>query len=154
MKSVLRAFRADKDCKIAILQYQRAEFGVGTEEHLHWSILLETEALERRTDLRCFQAVDRTYGDERGKQWELFDGKVSLVRTRKCLGGVYIGTVKESQIASMRELFAEKGWVCASIPDQATLLPSLRLASVATMAAYAQGTGAVPVVVELSGWRT
>ncbi|KAF9808677.1 hypothetical protein IEO21_07789 [Rhodonia placenta] len=146
MKSVLRAFRADKDCKIAILQYQRAEFRVGTEEHLHWSILL------------------------------LFDGKVSLVRTRKCLGGVYIGTVKESQIASMREvvsnnspkaksaewncrdwvmeiiqLFAEKGWVRASIPDQATLLPSLRLASVATMAAYAQGTGAVPLVVELSG---
>lgn len=115
MKSVLRAFRADKDCKIAILQYQRAEFRVGTEEHLHWSILLETEALERRTDLRCSQAVDRTYGDERGKQWELFDGKVSLVRTRKCLGGVYIGTVKESQIASMREVCIPHGHVTGSI---------------------------------------
>ncbi|OSX62452.1 hypothetical protein POSPLADRAFT_1057065 [Postia placenta MAD-698-R-SB12] len=144
MDNILKALGVDKDCKIAVLQYERDVFGVGKEEELHWAI------------------------------WVLYDQDVSLFTTRKCLGGVYIGSIKHSQLKLLREvvytnpptnrpaewncrdwvmeviqLFSEKGWLYANIPAQSTLLPSLRRASVATTSAYAESRTALPVIVEL-----
>ncbi|KAF9802223.1 hypothetical protein IEO21_09928 [Rhodonia placenta] len=146
MASIFKLFTTDRQCKIAVVQYERADYGVGTEEHLHWAI------------------------------WALFDRDISLLKTRKCLGGVYIGSVKYSQIKALREvasgngpvpkfpewncrdwvieviqLFAEQGWISTSIPDQATLLPSMRIASVATKAAYTgRSLHPIPVIVDLT----
>lgn len=176
MKSILQALGVDKDCKIAVVQYRRDVFGVGREEELHWSIVLQTESkVNSKSRFPCFQVFDRTFNDERGKQWELHDRDVSLAKTRKCLGGVYIGVVKESQIALLREvvhsnpptdrsaewncrdwvmevieLFILKGWVGASIHSQSALLPSLRRASVATETLFSESSSALPVIVDLA----
>ncbi|EED80291.1 predicted protein [Postia placenta Mad-698-R] len=153
------AFPMDIQCKIAVVQYERADYRVGTEEHLHWAIVVQTERLDQ--DLPCFQVFDRHYSDSRGVQWHLFDRDISLLKMRKCLGGISIGSVKYSRIKALREvisgkgpvpkfpewnyrywmieviqLFAEQGWISTSILDQATLLPSMRIASVTTKAAY------------------
>ncbi|EED82804.1 predicted protein [Postia placenta Mad-698-R] len=174
MASIFKLFTTDRQCKIAVVQYERADYGVGTEEHLHWAIVVQTERLDQ--DLPCFQVFDRHYNDSRGVQWALFDRDISLLKTRKCLGGVYIGSVKYSQIKALREvasgngpvpkfpewncrdwvieviqLFAEQGWISTSIPDQATLLPSMRIASVATKAAYTgRSLHPIPVIVDLT----
>ncbi|OSX62462.1 hypothetical protein POSPLADRAFT_1074526 [Postia placenta MAD-698-R-SB12] len=176
MKSILQALGVDKDCKIAVVQYRRDVFGVGREEELHWSIVLQTESkVNSKSRFPCFQVFDRTFNDERGKQWELHDRDVSLAKTRKCLGGVYIGVVKESQIALLREvvhsnpptdrsaewncrdwvmevieLFILKGWVGASIHSQSVLLPSLRRASLATETLFSESSSALPVIVDLA----
>lgn len=176
MNRILRALGVDDDCKIAVLQYERDGRGVGKEEELHWSIMVQTDPQPNdESRFPCFQAYDRTYNDERGKQWQLYDKDVSLFTTRKCLGGVYIGSIKRGQLKLLREvvhtnpptnrpaewncrdwvmeviqLFAQKEWLYASIPAQSTLLPSLRRASVATMSAYAESTRVFPAIVEFA----
>ncbi|THH27509.1 hypothetical protein EUX98_g6679 [Antrodiella citrinella] len=61
---------------ITVMQYERADYGVGTEEHLHW-------------------VIDRHYQDERGIQWSLYDLKEDLRRNKRCFGGVRIGNFKK-----------------------------------------------------------
>ncbi|EED82780.1 predicted protein [Postia placenta Mad-698-R] len=172
MASIL-AFPMDRQCKIAVVQYERADYGVGTEEHLHWAILVQTERLNQ--DLPCFQVFDRHYSDSRGVQWHLFDRDISLLKMRKCLGGISIGSVKYSRIKVLREvisgkgpvpkfpewscrdwvieviqLFTEQGWISRGILGQATLLPSMRNTSVTTKAGYTGSLRLIPVIVDLT----
>lgn len=165
MDNILKALGVDKDCKIAVLQYERDGRGVGKEEDLHWAIVIQTVSRpDTKSRLPCFQVYDLNFNDEWGKQWQLYDRDVSLLGTRKCLGGVFIGSIKHSQLKLLREvvytnpptnrpaewncrdwvmevikLFAEKGWICASIHAQATLLPSFRRASVTKDGRYPSG---------------
>lgn len=89
-----------KVLNIVIVQYERNDYGVGTEEELHWAlILLERGHSVSRGD--CFQAVDRRYNGQ-DVQWTLFDKQVDLRNTRKCLGGVCIGQIKESDVPNLR----------------------------------------------------
>lgn len=91
MLKALSRFLPSKEYDIAIVQYERADFGVGAEEELHWAIVLLPSGSE--TKGRAFQVIDRHYQDERGVQWSLHDAAENLRQTKKCLGGVKVGKV-------------------------------------------------------------
>jgi hypothetical protein len=85
---------------IVLAQYKRDDYGVGDEEELHWALIV----IISRADLEghCFQAVDRNYTDGRGKVWTShYAPSASLRRTRKCLGGVQIGSVKARDLDTL-----------------------------------------------------
>jgi hypothetical protein len=85
---------------IVIAQYERDDYGVGSEQHLHWALIVMTS----KEDLQghCFQAIDRHYSNRRGKVWELnYMSRVSLRNTRQCLGCVQIGIVKARQLDAL-----------------------------------------------------
>ncbi|EIM79802.1 uncharacterized protein STEHIDRAFT_26097, partial [Stereum hirsutum FP-91666 SS1] len=145
---------------IAVVQYERADYSVGNEEHLHWALIVITN--EGDLTGPCWQVVDRHYSDGRGVVWELFDGnEVRLKMTKKCLGGVKIGTVKDKDLEFFATVsaqsqapvpkfegwncrdwvieaighlaLAQKGWIATGgVPDQAALLPALKRASAQT----------------------
>ncbi|KAA1477201.1 hypothetical protein DENSPDRAFT_884893 [Dentipellis sp. KUC8613] len=138
---------------IAIVQYQRASFGVGTEEHLHWALFVLTD--RRRQRGPSFQAIDRLYSDGRGVVWRLHECAHDAVRASpRCLGGVVVGAVRAREVDELREMLRAnrphpkgpgwncrswimeclrsmrgKGWLCGDIAQQAALLPALRIAS-------------------------
>ncbi|THH18338.1 hypothetical protein EW146_g2647 [Bondarzewia mesenterica] len=170
MNKISDLLGVDKTLPIVIVQYERDKYGVGTEEHLHWALVVFTKAREQQGP--CFQVVDRHYRDGR-VEWLSIDQNVTLGRTKKCLGGVHIGNVKRSKLGNLRELVAAhppvvrsegwncrdwvmeviqllsgEGWIDSKIPDQATLLPSLRVASKATKDAYDLGKS-MPAIVDM-----
>ncbi|TFY77117.1 hypothetical protein EWM64_g6891 [Hericium alpestre] len=167
-----KIFKTDGDAAypIAVVQYERDGYGIGTEEQLHWALVVLTGPGMAGP---AFQIFDRTYNDGR-VVWNFFDGVLQLGIATKCLGGVCIGIVKQSELDEFRKVVAanrpavkfvgwncrdwvmetirlvrEKGWVHTDIADQETLLPSLKMASKATKAAYDQSRDASPVVIEL-----
>ncbi|TFY74033.1 hypothetical protein EWM64_g9979 [Hericium alpestre] len=82
---------------LVLAQYKRDDFGIGTEQHLHWALLVVTDS--KHISGPCFQAVDRTYQDARGKKWSAhFAPAASLMAMDKCLGAVQIGTVKHREL--------------------------------------------------------
>ncbi|THH14273.1 hypothetical protein EW146_g6047 [Bondarzewia mesenterica] len=138
MNKISDLLGVDETLPIVLVQYERDEYGVGTEEHLHWALVVFTKAREQQGP--CFQVVDRHYRDGR-VEWLLIDQNVTLGSTKKCLGGVHIGNIKKSKLGTLREVVAAHppvvtGWIDSNVPDQATLLPSLRVASKATKDAY------------------
>ncbi|EED80292.1 predicted protein [Postia placenta Mad-698-R] len=140
MDNILKALGVDKDCKIAVLQYERDVFGVGKEEELHWAIVIQTISRPGiRSRFPCFQAYDRTFNDERGKWVVYTNPPTNRPAEWNC----------RDWVMEVIQLFSEKGWLYANIPAQSTLLPSLRRASVATTSAYAESRTALPVIVEL-----
>ncbi|KAJ3982789.1 hypothetical protein F5890DRAFT_1574418 [Lentinula detonsa] len=139
---------------IVIIQYERDGFSVGREDQLHWALIVITDEDEKSGP--CWQAFDRHYSDGRGVIWELYDGKVVFPEhTMKCLGGVNVGSVKKSELKSLREILGAHqpnpkfhGWNCRDwvveailclqvngwisegvIPSQDFLLTGLREAS-------------------------
>ncbi|TCD67933.1 hypothetical protein EIP91_011797 [Steccherinum ochraceum] len=160
-----------KEYHIHVVQYERADMGVGNEEELHWALILLLPDKDRMKGL-CFQAIDRHYRDG-SVQWELFDKEDDLRNTRKCLGGVTIGRLGEADVQTLHALvknmlpvsryqgwncrdwvmeliqvMTEKGWVPYIIPDQATIIAKMKEASVATQIAY-KTAGGDPVLVPL-----
>ncbi|EED78736.1 predicted protein [Postia placenta Mad-698-R] len=105
MRSILKALSVEKDCKVAVLL-------IVSEEQLHWAIVVMTEDVEKGKDLPCFQVYDRIYDDAGGKWWYLFSQNVLLGETHRCLGGAYVGTVKECQVGSLKEMgyFQQPRW--------------------------------------------
>jgi len=103
---------------IVIAQYKRDDYGVGSEQYLHWALIVMTS----KEDLggHCFQAVDRHYSDGQGTVWELnYMAHVSLRNTQKCLGGVQIGSVKARKLDALITLIKAhstipqfEGWNC------------------------------------------
>ncbi|KAL4244584.1 hypothetical protein ABKN59_010893 [Abortiporus biennis] len=151
---------------IVVAQYMRDDYGVGTEEELHWAIIVFTDIGFQKGP--CFQIFDRHFRDGTVK-WVYFEKDVYLHGTEKSLGGVTIGSVKESELEDLKKVISknqpvvkgegwncrswvmeviaelvEKGWVDSSIRSQGSLIPSMRQASVQTVAAQK------PVVVNLS----
>ncbi|OSX62483.1 hypothetical protein POSPLADRAFT_1143140 [Postia placenta MAD-698-R-SB12] len=148
MDNILKALGVDKDCKIAVLQYERDGRGVGKEEELHWAIVIQTVSRpDTKSRLPCFQVYDLNFNDKWGKQWQLYDRDV--VYTNPPTNRPAEWNCRD-WVMEVIKLFAEKGWICASIPAQSTLLPSLRRVSVATTSAYAASTRVFPVIVELA----
>ncbi|KAJ6492551.1 hypothetical protein C8R47DRAFT_1270830 [Mycena vitilis] len=87
---------------IAIAQYERDDFTVGSEEKLHWAIIVLTNptALEGH----IFQAIDRIYSDERGEQWERHYQAAGNALVPKCVGLAQIGAVKARDLQSLVDL--------------------------------------------------
>jgi len=84
---------------ISVVQYERADYGVGTEEHLHWAIVLLPSG--GKTKGRSFQVIDRHYQDERGVQRNLYDLDEDLRRNKRCLDGVRIGSVRKNDYEAL-----------------------------------------------------
>jgi len=103
---------------IVIAQYKRDKYGVGNEEELHWALIVITS--KRDLEGHCFQAIDRHYSNGRGSVWEPhYAPSASLRRTKKCLGGVQIGSVKARNLDDLIELIKSHpttpkfdGWNC------------------------------------------
>lgn len=97
-----------------------------SEEQLHWAIVVMTEDVEKGKDLPCFQVYDRIYDDAGGKWWYLFSQNVLLGETHRCLGGAYVGTVKECQVGSLKEVISSNpGGECHdSVTIESLPLPS------------------------------
>ncbi|TFY64006.1 hypothetical protein EVG20_g6090 [Dentipellis fragilis] len=89
---------------LVLAQYKRDDFGAGNEQELHWALLVITDIT--RLSGPCFQAVDRTYRDARGKQWSPHSAECSLLSTDKCLGGVQIGSVRQCDLATFSNIVA------------------------------------------------
>lgn len=107
MNKLRRLFSSNRneDYPIAVIQYERDGYSVGQEQHLHWALIVITN--DDGMSGPCWQALDRHYSDGRGIVWELYDGKVvRLMSTRKCLGGVKIGSVKKEELESMAKVSA------------------------------------------------
>lgn len=83
---------------IHVVQYERDDHSVGSEQHLHWAVVLLIDGDSRGP---CFQIVDRRFRDGR-VEWSIADRDVDLRRTTKCLGGVTIGTIKERELNVLR----------------------------------------------------
>ena len=103
---------------IVIAQYKRDDYGVGSEQYLHWALIVLTSKEE--LEGHCFQAVDRHYSDGRGTVWEPhYTPSASLRKTTKCLGGVQIGSVKARKLDALVMLVRAhpttpkfEGWNC------------------------------------------
>lgn len=169
----------DKDLPIVVAQYQRAEFGHGTEERLHWAIICLKSIHDQEGP--CFQAFDRRYSDGRENpvQWELNVRDIKLYKTQRCLGAVQVGTVKASELdelialvkahpprpvdpANYRcqwwtmeiiHLFREKGWVTVDIPSREALWPAMKRASEATQKERQNRKKARPIIVQFAESR-
>ncbi|KAA1475190.1 hypothetical protein DENSPDRAFT_412763 [Dentipellis sp. KUC8613] len=89
---------------LVLAQYKRDDFGAGNEQELHWALLVITDIT--RLSGPCFQAVDRTYRDARGKQWSPHSAECSLLSTDKCLGAVQIGSVRQRDLTAFSSLVA------------------------------------------------
>jgi len=164
MSSLLRRLRPTQERRIAVVQYMRDVYGIGTEHELHWALVVLTDEDSQKGP--CFQAIDRHYSDGRGVVWSLYDKDVAL--------GVCVGSVSDSQVQSLREtvarnppvvkfegwncrdwiieilaLLKQGGWVQADVSSQAALLPSMKVASKATVDARAKSSGALTAIVEL-----
>ncbi|KAI0322763.1 hypothetical protein OF83DRAFT_426455 [Amylostereum chailletii] len=101
MKKALSIF-SSKQHRIAVVQYERADYSVGAEEELHWAIIVITDTTYQTGP--AFQAIDRHYTNTQEVVWSLFAKDVNLGSTRKCLGGVYVGTVKASDLESLHQV--------------------------------------------------
>lgn len=91
---------------IVIAQYKRDDMGVGQEEKLHWALIIITDA--RELSGPCFQLVDRTYRHPDGRiksfSWNIHSVQAVLSKTTKCLGGVQVGCVRASELATVCDL--------------------------------------------------
>ncbi|KAJ3972422.1 hypothetical protein EV361DRAFT_970872 [Lentinula raphanica] len=132
-------FSSNKEHTIAVIQYERDGYSVGREDQLHWALVVVTSD-ESQTPMIL----------------QLYDGhKVYLEHTTKCIGGVKVGSIKKSELKSLKEILSAHhptpkfpGWNCRDwvieviailqqngwiyqgvIPSQAFLLPGLRSAS-------------------------
>lgn len=96
-----RAFRLE-EYSIVIAQYERGNFGVGTEEHLHWAIIVVIN--EEKQEGRMYQAINRPMNTPHGPVvgWELSTSQnASLDKSHKCLGAVRIGIVKQKELEKL-----------------------------------------------------
>ncbi|KAI0791659.1 hypothetical protein C8Q75DRAFT_805274 [Abortiporus biennis] len=147
----------DTSYPIIVAQYKRDVYGVGTEEELHWAIIVFTDIANQTGP--SFQIFDRHFRDGT-VQWNYFEKVVQLYKTDKSLGGVIIGSVKASELENLEKVIRENqpvikcegwncrswvmeviaelvanGWVDPKVKDQSSLIPSMRLASLQTVAA-------------------
>ncbi|KAJ7183781.1 hypothetical protein C8R46DRAFT_1344494 [Mycena filopes] len=109
---------------LAIVQYERADFKAGSEEQLHWALMIVTKREKREGHI--FQAVDRTYQGQSSATWtRSYLPKGSLLKTSKCLGLVQIGSVKARDLKAFIALVGDEdnthgyptvasfpGWTC------------------------------------------
>ncbi|KDQ58934.1 hypothetical protein JAAARDRAFT_68530 [Jaapia argillacea MUCL 33604] len=107
MSALLSQFTNPK-YPIVVVQYKRDDYGVGSEQHLHWALIIITKG----NSGPCFQAVDRIYRDRPRKQWSAPYMEVNIESTRKCLGGVQVGTVKHRDLDIVKAML--KGYAPVS----------------------------------------
>ncbi|KAI0781788.1 hypothetical protein C8Q75DRAFT_790029 [Abortiporus biennis] len=146
---------------IAVVQYARDEYGVGTEEHLHWAlIVLVDNELQRGPCFQVFEPDDSKALSDRSPSWELFHENVKLdFHGDQCLGGVIVGYVRQNELLNLQRIalrnkphvkfdgwncrswvmeviqeMIEIGWVDPSVRHQSSLLPSMKQASLQTVA--------------------
>jgi hypothetical protein len=94
---------------IVIAQYERDGFSAGSEEKLHWAIMVVTDTEELRGHI--FQAIDRTYSNRPypNTVWERSyrDPSASLLKTTKCVGIAQIGSVKARDLDTLIALVGD-----------------------------------------------
>lgn len=99
MDSLSKLFGGKSDLPLAVVQYKRDDFGVGTEENLHWAIVAVSSNKSGTIVGAVWQVINRKYSDGRGLVWELSHRtQVVLNKSSKCLGGVIIGSIKGKDV--------------------------------------------------------
>ena len=99
MDSLSKLFGGKSDLPLAVVQYKRDDFGVGTEENLHWAIVAVSSSKSGTIVGAVWQVINRKYSDGRGLVWELSHRtQVELNKSSKCLGGVIIGSIKGKDV--------------------------------------------------------
>ena len=101
---------------IVVAQYKRDDFDVGAEENFHWALFVLEGIDDRAVSVSspCYQVFDRHYHDGR-VEWVLFHRHAVLDKTGKWLGGVVIGRVKESELATLDKVCSTFGMTGAVI---------------------------------------
>ena len=102
MDSLSKLFGGKSDLPLAVVQYKRDDFGVGTEENLHWAIVAVSSNKSGTIVGAVWQVINRKYSDGRGLVWELSHRtQVELNKSSKCLGGVIIGSIKGKDVEKL-----------------------------------------------------
>ncbi|KAL1661291.1 hypothetical protein GGF50DRAFT_90735 [Schizophyllum commune] len=176
MDSLSKLFGGKSDLPLAVVQYKRDDFGVGTEENLHWAIVAVSSNKSGTIVGAVWQVINREYSDGRGLVWELSHRtQVVLNKSSKCLGGVIIGSIKGKDVEMLNNLIQSnhmpqvksqgwncrtwvmeviqytlmlKGWASKPIATEASLLPSLRVASKTTRDASIKEGKTQPLLVD------
>ncbi|TRM60053.1 hypothetical protein BD626DRAFT_408073 [Schizophyllum amplum] len=163
MSAILNKLRKEeRQCTVAVIQYERNDFSVGHEEQFHWALVAVVSKKDLSIRSVAWQVSDRHYSDGRPMEWILHDNEVEVNKTFKCLGGVILGQISEKDVDKARKLvrelqqpkpkfqgwncrdwvmeviqniFIPNGWAAAGATSQRSLLPSLRSASRASKSA-------------------
>ena len=99
MDSLSKLFGGKSDLPLAVVQYKRETFGVGTEENLHWAIVAVSSNKSGVVVGALWQAVNRVNPDGPRVVWELeHRTQVELNASARCLGGVIIGSIKGKDV--------------------------------------------------------
>lgn len=92
---------------LVVRQYERADWGVGHEEELHWAIVSTHTSYNDIKGYASWQAIDRHYSDGRPNPvvWELhYSPDVRLHQDAKCLGGMNIGQLKGQDVKKLNKV--------------------------------------------------
>ena len=102
MDSLSKLFGGKSDLPLAVVQYKRETFGVGTEENLHWAIVAVSSNKSGVVVGALWQAVNRVNPDGPRVVWELeHRTQVELNASARCLGGVIIGSIKGKDVEKL-----------------------------------------------------
>lgn len=102
MDSLSKLFGGKSDLPLVVVQYKRDEFGVGTEDKLHWAIVAVSSNKSGTVIGAVWQVVNRVYSDGRGIVWSMHHrSEVELNASSKCLGGVIIGSIKGKDVEKL-----------------------------------------------------
>ncbi|KAH9855449.1 hypothetical protein C2E23DRAFT_724361 [Lenzites betulinus] len=160
-RQLLRHILRLEEYSIVVSQYERGCYSVGNEEQFHWAIVIITNENERKGYM--YQAVNKVSRTPEGLGvvvWELSTSdEVSLEKSRRCLGAVRVGVVKQKELQDLHkaivnhppvdtgkpdgwncrdwvmeciEIMKEGGWAYDGINQQGDLFPTLKQASVQT----------------------
>ena len=107
MDSLSKLFGGKSDLPLAVVQYKRDDFGVGTEENLHWAIVAVSSNKSGVVVGARWQAVNRVNPDGPRVVWELeHRTQVELNASARCLGGVIIGSIKGKDVERLNTVHA------------------------------------------------
>ncbi|KAI5887668.1 uncharacterized protein SCHCODRAFT_02680727 [Schizophyllum commune H4-8] len=176
MDSLSKLFGGKSDLPLVVVQYKRDEFGVGTEDELHWAIVAVSSNKSGTIVGAVWQVINRVYSDGRGIVWSMHHrSEVELNASSKCLGGVIIGSIKGKDVEKLNTLIESnhvpqvrtkdwncrswvmeviqytlmpKGWANVPIATEASLLPSLKVAARASRDASIKEGKTMPLLVD------
>lgn len=100
LRSVFRKTLGTAKYAIIVTQYERWSYSIGSEEQLHWAIIV-------RTGEDIFQSgpMYQVHLNRATGAWELSTlPKVIPEESAKCLGGLRVGTVRQRELKGLRRV--------------------------------------------------
>ena len=106
LKNLLTRTVDETDYSIAVMQYKRAAYTLGDEEHFHWALMVLTDIDQQ--DGHLWRAVNRVHLTDEGQGvvvWEIDSiPDIKLTKTFRCLGGVIIGRMKPDDLDTLSKV--------------------------------------------------